>query len=73
MIILVALVYFVPTFMALNRWHRHGHPMRVFLINLLTGWTVIGWFAALLYCAAGEKKRDRQHRELVEAVSAAKH
>jgi Superinfection immunity protein len=68
-IALIALVYFVPTFIAFSRGrYRHGRPGRVFLINLLTGWTVIGWFAALLYCAMGEKLSERQHRELVDAV-----
>jgi hypothetical protein len=39
-------IYFLPTMMALTRGrYRHGNPVRVFWINLLTGWTVIGWMA----------------------------
>jgi hypothetical protein len=65
----IAFVYFLPTIVALTRGRcRHGNPTRVFLINLLLGWTVIGWFAAMIYVAAGEKLTERQHRELIEAV-----
>ena len=65
----IAFVYFLPTIVALTRGrYRHGNPTRVFLINLLLGWTVIGWFAAMIYVAAGEKLTERQHRELIEAV-----
>jgi hypothetical protein len=74
MIIIVAIVYFIPSMLAITRGrYRHGRPGRVFLLNLLFGWTIIGWFATLLYVACGEKLSERQHRELVEAVSAATH
>jgi hypothetical protein len=43
--LLVAL-YFLPTFIAAHR----GHPVGgIFLLNLLFGWTVIGWFAMVLF------------------------
>jgi hypothetical protein len=34
-------VYFVPTWLALAR--RHHWIFRIFVLNLLLGWTVIGW------------------------------
>lgn len=69
MIIILAFVYFIPTMGALTRGkYRHGRPGRVFLINLLTGWTVVGWFAAMLYWACGEKLVDRQARLQLEAT-----
>jgi hypothetical protein len=38
--------YLVPTFVALLR--HHHNVSGVFVVNLLTGWTVIGWIAALI-------------------------
>lgn len=47
--ILLALLfalYFLPTIIASHRGHG---GVGTFLLNLLFGWTVIGWFALLLY------------------------
>jgi len=43
----LSLLYFLPTFVALVRQHRH-HVAIAFL-NLFTGWTLIGWVAALVW------------------------
>ena len=70
---IIALIYFLPSLLAVKRgkW-RHGRPGRVFILNLLFGWTIIGWFAVMIYVGAGEKLSERHHRELVEAVKGAK-
>ena len=39
-------LYLIPTFVALLR--HHHNISGVFVVNLLTGWTVIGWIAALI-------------------------
>jgi Superinfection immunity protein len=39
-------LYFLPGIIAVAR-HTHNSPT-VLLLNLFLGWTVIGWFAALL-------------------------
>lgn len=45
---LLALVaYFVPTIVAGAR--RHHNQGAIFALNLLLGWTVIGWIAALVW------------------------
>jgi hypothetical protein len=44
-VVLVALLYFVPTLIAVLRRERVAP---VLLINLLLGWTVLGWIAALV-------------------------
>jgi len=47
---LSALLYFLPTIIA-----RHKSDlMGVFIVNLLFGWTVIGWFVALIWACAAE-------------------
>ena len=42
----LALLYFLPTIVAAHR----GHGVTgILLLNLFLGWTVIGWFALLLW------------------------
>jgi len=42
----LALLYFLPTILAADR----GHGVAcILLLNLFFGWTVIGWFALLLW------------------------
>jgi hypothetical protein len=45
---------FLPTVIALLRESRS--TVGVFLVNLFLGWTVIGWFVALIWAASSEKK-----------------
>ena len=50
-LILSAIMYFLPTILA-----RHKADfMGVFLVNLLFGWTVIGWFIALIWACSAER------------------
>ena len=50
-LIFSVLLYFLPTLIA------RGKPqvLAVFLVNLLLGWTVIGWFVALIWAGAAER------------------
>lgn len=41
-----AILYFAPTFMA---WDRGGNVTAVFLMNLLLGWTFVGWILAAMW------------------------
>jgi hypothetical protein len=44
----IALLYFLPTVVAVRR----GHDVTlILLLNLFFGWTVVGWFAMLLWAA----------------------
>lgn len=60
-IALVLAIYFVPTMVALKR----GHPQRVAisLLNLLLGWTFVGWVAALVWSATAFTKPDKPELE----------
>lgn len=40
-------VYFLPTIIAFNRGTRNGGA--IFALNLLLGWTFIGWGIALVW------------------------
>ena len=61
---LAALGYFLPTCIALIRGKARGG---VFILNLVVGWTAVGWFVALIWACSGrtiwDKRRERQrHR-----------
>jgi len=42
-------LYFLPTSVASLR--RHPNAMAIFLLNLLLGWTMLGWVIALVWSA----------------------
>jgi hypothetical protein len=43
---IIFLMYFLPTIIAANRGHN---ITGILLLNFFLGWTVIGWFALLLW------------------------
>ena len=48
---LVALsFYFLPTILAMSRKHVQRFPITI--INIFTGWTMIGWVIALAWCVS---------------------
>lgn len=55
---LVAILYFVPTVIAIFRSHRNCVP--VFLLNLLLGWTFIGWVCSLVWSFTDNTASARQ-------------
>jgi hypothetical protein len=47
-IIIVGLgFYFIPTIIAVAR--NHKNKIGIFLLNLLAGWTFLGWVGALIW------------------------
>ena len=45
------LLYFLPTIIGRHK----ADAMRIFLVNLLFGWTVIGWVIALIWACTAER------------------
>jgi hypothetical protein len=45
-LIVLTLIYFLPTLVATNRGHAAGG---ILLLNLFFGWTGIGWLAMMLW------------------------
>ncbi|MGB5831085.1 MAG: superinfection immunity protein [Thiohalocapsa sp.] len=45
--LLVLFAYFIPAFAAWER--KHHNKMAITALNLLLGWTLIGWIAALVW------------------------
>ena len=59
-VIFIVLLYFMPTIVAMALLED---PLYIFLVNLFLGWTVIGWFAALVWAVAARKEfRIRESR-----------
>ncbi|MFC1648354.1 superinfection immunity protein [Nanoarchaeota archaeon] len=50
MIIGGILAYFLPTIIALAR--NHSRKGLLFVLNLLTGWTFLGWIGCLIWSIA---------------------
>jgi hypothetical protein len=52
-LVLLALLYFLPSIIGRNKRAAGA----IFLVNFLAGWTVIGWFIALIWaCMADERQ-----------------
>ena len=51
-LILMALLYFLPTIVAIVLLED---PVGIFLVNFFLGWTVIGWWVALVWAVASHK------------------
>ena len=74
-IVFVALCYFLPTCIAMMRGKAHG-TRGVFILNLVLGWTVLGWFAACIWACSGHtvwdrRRKEKRHRETMTALEAA--
>lgn len=47
LLLAIALAYGLPTLIAVTREHKNVVP--IFIINLVAGWSVIGWFGCLAW------------------------
>jgi hypothetical protein len=54
LLVILLVVYFVPTVIALARGHHQSAA--IFLTNLFLGWTVLGWLAALIWSATAKRQ-----------------
>lgn len=53
---LAALVYFLPWIIALLRGTKSN--CGIFFVNLLLGWTIVGWFIAFIWALVAERKSN---------------
>ncbi|TRO94468.1 superinfection immunity protein [Glycocaulis profundi] len=54
-LLLLVVLHFLPTIIALARGHHDGFA--IFLTNLLLGWTVLGWVIALIWSVTAVRRR----------------
>ena len=55
-LVLLAAMYWSPTLIAFGR--GASHRTAIALVNSLTGWTIIGWAATLLWSVAAEAELE---------------
>lgn len=56
-IIIALFAYFLPTAVANIRKHKNENA--IFLLNLLLGWTIIGWIISLVWSATDNIKEKK--------------
>jgi len=49
-------LYFAPAIVAHHR--RHERSGGIFLVNLLLGWSIIGWIACFAWACSGNTRRQ---------------
>lgn len=59
LILACLLGYFLPWVVAASRDCVHRHRDGIALLNVLLGWTGIGWIVALIWAAAAPSRRER--------------
>ena len=47
LVVLIFTIYFLPTLIAFLRQHKN--KLAIFLLNLLLGWTILGWVVSLVW------------------------
>lgn len=60
LVVVVGLIYFLPTLIAVARGHRR--MVAIALTNLVLGWTLAGWLCALVWALLGGNRRRRRGR-----------
>lgn len=55
------IIYFLPTIIAKNR--AMDGVAALFFVNLLLGWTLIGWVVVLLWAALGQTQAQKHFFE----------
>ena len=59
MFLIILLLYMAPSFVAGLRHHKNTNAITV--LNLLTGWTLIGWVAALVWASTNNVHEQERH------------
>lgn len=54
-------IYFLPLFIAYLR--SHNDILAICALNLLAGWTVLGWLIALVWSLTGNTAHTTRHHE----------
>jgi nitrate reductase gamma subunit len=62
--------YFLPTIIAKSR--AHTSAMGIFVLNLLLGWTILGWIVALVWAFSGKDNSGEASRQRYEKMMAAR-
>ena len=56
MLLLIVLIYMLPSLIAYSREHPRRQDIAV--LNILLGWTLIGWIAIFLWASLAQFERE---------------
>lgn len=70
-VLILICLYFIPSVVALSRGCKSSGG-GIIALNLLLGWTVIGWIVALVWAASATTLKDekRKTEDLARAIAA---
>ena len=54
---IIAVAYFIPTIIAIVRSHRS--KLAIIAVNTLIGWTLVGYFWALIWSLTGNVRGEK--------------
>lgn len=54
-LVLAVIIYFFPAMIA--QAHRHHNSSAIAVLNIFLGWTVLGWFAALIWANTSNRRK----------------
>jgi len=57
----ILLIYFAPSIAA--SWRKHSKATSIRILNLLAGWTFLGWVAAAVWAYTENNRPDEKKRE----------
>jgi len=66
-LLILVVLYFLPSIVARDKRDAGS----IFLLNLLLGWTLIGWVLAFLWACSSDRSTQVQHVHLATANGAA--
>ncbi|MCX6709083.1 MAG: superinfection immunity protein [Candidatus Woesearchaeota archaeon] len=55
MLLITAIIYFIPSIIGYARHKKDAETISI--LNFLLGWTIIGWFATLIWSLKSDKKK----------------
>lgn len=66
-ILILIILYFVPSIIA----RKTNSIFGIFLLNLLLGWTFLGWIGALIWAISSNNNRrtEIRHNDLIDIIS----
>jgi uncharacterized membrane protein len=59
-LVIAMVVYFLPSIVAYK--DKRAAWVGIAILNVLLGWTILGWIAALIWAVTGESEKERAKR-----------
>ena len=53
LVLLIVILYFIPSLIAVSRHHRN--KTAIFVLNIFLGWSVLGWVVALVWSFTNDR------------------